>query len=513
MKNYSFPSVPRDGLTLIVGLGETGVAAARWCARWGATLRVVDTRTEPAGLHDLRTALNLQDIDFRFGEDALSGDVLEGVSSLVLSPGLALTAEPVRQLLRRAHDRGVDVVGEIELFARALNDLAEQEYEPTVLAVTGTNGKTTVTAMARQLAQASGYSVRAAGNIGPAALTALEDALEVNALPDVWVIELSSFQLMTTRSLNAAAAVVLNVSPDHIDWHGSLNAYVQAKASLLSQAKIRVVNRDDTVVRALVDRLDAPDVRSFGSDEPHFGEDLGIEHDQAMTWLCAAQTVETSDRTAKSRGRRAVLASADVPAREGGSVLRLMPADALRVSGRHNALNAQAAMILVRTLGAGWAAMLHALRDYGGEPHRMEVVRTVAGVEFINDSKGTNVGATVAALEGIERPTVLIAGGLAKGQDFTALARTAKERARIVVLIGQDAPVIAAALEKFDVPFEQTDTMAHAVDRAFSLARSGDIVLLSPACASMDMFRNYVERGAQFVERVTELALDQGEVA
>lgn len=512
MTAYSFPSVLKDGITLIVGLGETGVAAARWCAKQGAQLRIADTRSAPSGLQALNDGIDTSNFDFRLGADALSDTVLDGVHTLVLSPGLAPGVEPVRSLLSAAAHRDIDVLGEVELFARALGDLGEQGYTPKVLAVTGTNGKTTVTAMARQFAQASGYSAVAAGNISPAALAALDVALDTDSLPDVWVIELSSFQLVTTRSLKATAAVVLNISQDHIDWHGSLDAYVQAKAALLTQAQVRVINRDDAVVRAMVDDVRAPDVRSFGSDSPTFSGDMGIEDNQAIAWICAAQVADVNDVGVKARGSRKLTAHVEAE-RAAGSVQRLMPADALRVRGRHNALNAQAAMILVRTLGAGWAAMLHALRDYGGEPHRMEVVRSVAGVEFINDSKGTNVGATVAALDGMQRPVVLIAGGLAKGQDFTALAQAAKEHARTVVLLGQDAPEIAAALDATGVASTRVDTMAQAVEQAFRSAQAGEAVLLSPACASMDMFKNYQHRGQCFVEHVTELALDQGEVA
>lgn len=516
MTRYSFPSVLRDGITLIVGLGETGVAAARWCARHGATLRIVDTRVQPEGLQALADLNKAGSIDYRLGPDAFTPTVLQGVRALILSPGLAPDSEPVRSLLKAASDNGIEILGEIELFARALNDLREQAYQPKVLVVTGTNGKTTVTAMTRQLVQASGYSVAAAGNIGPAALAALGAALDSGSLPDVWVIELSSFQLATTCSLNATAAVVLNVSADHIDWHGSFDAYVQAKARLLEQTEVRVVNRDDDVVRSMVADIRAQNVRSFGSDLPELDGDLGLEHNQAVAWICAAQVADTHDVGSHSGRTRRRADSVDAPdktERVAGALMRLMPADAMRLRGRHNVLNAQAAMILVRTLGAGWAAMLHALRDYRGEPHRMETIRTVAGVEFINDSKGTNVGATVAALQGLDRAAVLIAGGLAKGQDFTVLAQAARKHVSTVVLMGQDAAEIAVALEAAQVAVSRVETMEQAVDTAFKLAQPGDVVLLSPACASMDMFKSYVHRGQSFIDHVNELALDQGEVA
>lgn len=512
MTSYSFPSVLRDGITLIVGLGETGVAAACWCLRNGASLRIADTREQPAGLQALDDMLADGTVDLHLGPDALTDTVLEGVHTLVLSPGLAPASEPVASLLQAAQERGIDVVGELELFARALNDMREQGYNPDVLAVSGTNGKTTVTAMTRLFAEASGYSAVAAGNISPAALAALEAALDAGELPQVWVIELSSFQLVTTRSLHATAAVLLNISPDHLDWHGSFDAYVQAKQRLLQQAQVRVINRDDPVVRGLIADIRASDVLSFGSDVPAFDGDLGLEENQAMVWVCAAQSAAIPAEEARTRGGRKTQAAENTE-RPAAALTRLMPADAMRVRGRHNVLNAQAAMILVRTLGCGWAAMLHALRDYGGEPHRMEAVRTIAGVEFVNDSKGTNVGATIAALEGLDRPAVLIAGGLAKGQDFTGLAQVAKKQARSVVLMGQDAALIATAMEEAQVPCHRAQTLANAVKQAFGLARPGDIVLLSPACASMDMFKSYADRGQCFIDEVGELALDHGEVA
>lgn len=510
MMAYTFPSVKRDGITLIVGLGETGVAAAKWCARHGARLRVLDTRTQPAGLAGLRAVVDDDVLELRLGAEALSPDALEGVHTLVLSPGLSPIDPAVRALLDAAHAAGLEVVGEIELFARALNDMRDQGYVPKVLAVTGTNGKTTVTAMARQLAQASGFSAVAAGNISPAALGALATALDDNALPDVWVIELSSFQLTTTRSLHAAAAVVLNISPDHLDWHGSLDAYVQAKSGVLSQAMVKIVNRDDAIVRGMVNGLADIDVRSFGSDAPSFAGDLGLEVHHEMAWVCAATDRALADASRAVSSRKGAPSLSE---RAAGERRRLMPADALRVRGTHNVLNAQAALALVSALDAGWAPMLHALHDYRGEPHRMEFVRTIAGVDFINDSKGTNVGATVAALYGLDRPLVLIAGGLAKGQDFSALARAAAGRVRCAVLMGRDAPELAGALSGAGVACDVAGAMPEAVGKAFEAAQPGDVVLLSPACASMDMFDSYVHRGRCFVDAVSELALDQGEVA
>ncbi len=508
MTTYSFHSLRVDGLTMILGLGETGVAAAVWCARHGARLRLVDTRSEPAGLRALLDQAEDAGKDRRFGPDALSADALEDVHTIVLSPGLAPNQEPVAGFLAMAAERDIDVIGEIELFARALSDMATQGYEPKMLAVTGTNGKTTVTAMTRQVVQASGLSAMSAGNIGPAALTALGHALDDDALPDVWVMELSSFQLETLHNLRPDAAVVLNVTQDHLDWHGDMQAYARAKSRILQSARVAVVNRDDPLVAEMVPRLNAPEVRSFGLGVPELEGDLGLENSGGMIWLTASDAQDFDVPVSSGRRKKG---QAEL-VRNPGRVTRLMPSDALRVRGAHNALNALAALALGRSLELGWAAMLRAMREYAGEPHRMEFVRAIAEVEFVNDSKGTNVGATVAALDGSEKKVVLIAGGLGKGQDFSLLTRAVRNAARAVVLIGQDAESIAQALQPADVPMSRADSMAQAVRQAFELAQAGDMVLLSPACASMDMFKNYPHRGQVFMDEVRELALDRGEI-
>lgn len=510
MKDFSIPSIRTDARTLILGLGQTGVAAALWCARHGAPLRVLDTREQPGGLEALKQSVQSTDVEYCLGLEHFGEQALDGVGSIVISPGLSPQAEPVAGLLGLAAQRGIEVVGEIELFARALNDMAGQGYAPKVLAITGTNGKTTVTSMTRQFAAASGFDARAAGNIGPAALAALLDACEQSQLPDVWVLELSSFQLESTHSLRPDAAVVLNVTQDHLDWHGSMQAYAAAKARLLAMAKVAVVNRDDELVSGMVEDLRSMAVRSFGSDLPTWNGDLGMDSATGLSWLAYSES-DASDAPASGGGRRKKVET--VPQRPAGRVGHLMPVDALRVRGQHNALNAMAALCLVRCLDANWAGMLHALRDYVGEPNRSEFVRSIAAVDFINDSKGTNVGATLAALQGLGQPVVLIAGGLGKGQDFSPLAAAVQEHARAVVLIGQDAQAIAQVLEGASVPLQRAASMEDAVAQGYSLAEPGDAVLLSPACASMDMFRDYVHRGQAFVDAVEALALDKGEVA
>lgn len=509
MSDFSFSSIRTDARTLILGLGQTGVAAARWCARHGAPLRVLDTRKQPGGLEELQRNLQDADVEYFLGSEYFGPEALRDVCCIVISPGLSPSQEPVAALIELAAQGGIEVIGEIELFARALKDLAQQDYTPKLLAVTGTNGKTTVVSMARHMAIASGFTARAAGNIGPAALAALLDACDRQELPDVWVLELSSFQLESTLSLKPDAAVVLNLSQDHLDWHGSMEAYAAAKARLLGMASVAIVNRDDPGVLAMVEDLQMPKVRSFGSGTPKWDGDLGLDGSEGLDWLAHSEADEPDTPTPGGRRKK----DAAPPRRAEGRLGRLMPVDALRVRGLHNALNAMAALCLMRSLGAGWAGLLHALRDYAGEPNRVEFVRSIGAVDFINDSKGTNIGATLAALQGLGQPVVLIAGGLGKGQDFSPLAAAAKEYARAVVLIGQDADEIAQALRDTQVPMQRAASMDDAVAQGFALAKPGDAVLLSPACASLDMFRDYVHRGQAFVDAVQSLALDNGEVA
>lgn len=508
MNTMSFPSIRAGSLILILGLGETGAAAALWCAEHGARLRILDTRKQPGAWDALHAGLGERDADCRFGPDSLNEDALSDVQSIVISPGLSPLDEPVRSFLSMASARRIEVIGEIELFARALSDMASQGYQPKVLAITGTNGKTTVTALTRRLCEAGGLSACAAGNISPAALTALRDACAGGKLPDVWVLELSSFQLESTQTLAPDAAAVLNVTQDHLDWHGSMKAYAAAKGRLLAMAKVAVVNRDDPVVAAMVPDIKGLAVRTFGRSAPTLCGDLGFESGNGVRWLAAADTMDFDEPPARPK-RRKVEAE---PSREAGRVTRLMPTDALQIKGTHNALNALAALALVRALGLGWAAVLPALRDYRGEPHRVEFLRSIAGVDFVEDSKGTNVGATVAALEGLGQKVVLIAGGLGKGQDFSPLAAVVREHARAVLLIGQDGPVIGQALAECGVALEHVDTLEAAVTRGLELAQAGDAVLLSPACASMDMFRNYGHRAQVFVQAVQALALAHGEL-
>ncbi|OZI37758.1 UDP-N-acetylmuramoyl-L-alanine--D-glutamate ligase [Bordetella genomosp. 10] len=506
-------SAPAPARILILGLGETGIAAARWCARSGARLRVADTRAEPGGLAALREALAAQggEVEYRLGQAGFDAELLDDVTQVVISPGLAPNQAPARELIEAAAARGIEVIGEIELFARALAALADsRDYHPRVLAVTGTNGKTTVTALTRHLVEAAGLTARAAGNISPAALAALMDALDQDDLPQVWVLELSSFQLHTTHTLSADAAVVLNVTQDHLDWHGDMQAYAAAKARLLGMARIAVVNRDDPLTLAMVERVEGLNARTIGRDAPALVGDLGLDQASGVAWLTACEPSDFDIPVAAPTRRKK---DAPPPSRPQGRLSRLMPVDALLIRGLHNATNTLAAFALARAIDLGWAPLLRAAREYEGEPLRVEFVRSIGGVDYINDSKGTNVGATVAALDGLGQQVVLIAGGLGKGQDFSPLVAPVARHGRAVVLIGKDGPEIGRVLESTGVACVYATDMHDAVRQAHGLAQPGDAVLLSPACASMDMFRSYVHRGQVYTEAVQELALDQGEVA
>lgn len=486
---------------LVLGLGESGLAMARWCARHGARVRVADTREAPANLPALRA--HVPDAEFIGGPFAPS--LLEGVALVAISPGLSPLDAAVAALLDGARERAVPVWGEIELFARALAGLKlAQGYAPRVLAITGTNGKTTTTALAGALVQRAGKTVGVAGNISPSALDKLTECVDAGTLPDVWVLELSSFQLETTHTLDADAATILNITQDHLDWHGSMAAYAAAKGRIFGAGTVRVLNRQDADVMAFAGKRGG-DV-TFGTDEPATPEALGLLRDGGIPWIVLAEADDDDLPKPARRKKGDTTPAAPVPVR----LKRLMPADALRIRGLHNATNAMAALALCRAIGLPASALLHGLRDYAGEPHRVELIAAFDDIEFFDDSKGTNVGATVAALSGLSKRVVLIAGGDGKGQDFSPLAAPVAQYARAVVLIGRDAPRIRAALADSGVELVEAATLEAAVQEAAARAQAGDAVLLSPACASFDMFRNYEHRAQVFHEAVAALAADRG---
>ena len=579
-----------DISVLVLGLGESGLAMARWCARCGANVRVWDSR---------EVAPNAQALA-RFVPDAvllggaLTDEAFSGVQLVLKSPGLSPTDERIAAPLSRAADRGVLVQGELDLFARALADLkAERGYAPKVVAITGTNGKTTTTAMAALLIERAGKRVAMAGNIGPTMLQTLGDGLDLEGevvgagagphpnplpegegaipsttgetldgeggslpspsgrgiegegseptdttgeaptlltppppppptfahLPEVWVLELSSFQLDEVKGFEPSAATVLNLTQDHLDWHGSMPAYVAAKARVFGKQAVMVINRDDALVEKLVPepvpakgrhaKPIARNVVRFGLDAPRRPGDFGLVVENGMAWLVRAME---ADETLKRGKRGAPVEEEEI------HIQRLMPADALRVRGRHNAANALAALALATAIGCPLAPMLHGLREYAGEPHRVAYVGTVDGVDAFDDSKGTNVGATVAALYGLgadKAPArlVVILGGDGKGQDFAPLADPVQNHARAIATIGRDAQAIETALAGAGVPLQRHDSLQAAVRWAFEQAQAGDAVLLSPACASLDMFRNYAHRAEVFVAEVQALAAERGGVS
>jgi UDP-N-acetylmuramoylalanine--D-glutamate ligase len=489
---------------VVLGLGQSGLAMARALAQWGAEVLVADTREAPPMLAALRAELP----QLPFAPGPFAPALLDGAALLALSPGLSPTHSAAAPLVAAARKAGADVVGEIELFARALAALkADRGYAPRVVGITGTNGKTTTARLAGLLIESTGRSVAVAGNISPTALDELRARLHDERLPDTWVLELSSFQLATTRSLACDAAAVLNVTEDHLDWHGSFDAYVKAKARIFAARTVQVLNRDDALVMAMA-RKSAPAV-TFRLQRPAQADEYGLLTENGITWLAYAEDLAQGHRRRRAEGE-------PEPAAEPLFVHRLMPAEALAVRGRHNAGNALAALALARAIGCPLAPMLHALRAYRGEPHRVQLIATVGGVHYYDDSKGTNVGATVAALDGLSgegQRLVVILGGDGKGQDFAPLAAPLARAARAVVLIGRDAARIERAIGAAagSYPVLHAASLPQAVELAAGQAQPGDAVLLSPACASLDMFRDYVQRAEVFAEAERSRALQEAQ--
>ncbi|MGH8782758.1 UDP-N-acetylmuramoyl-L-alanine--D-glutamate ligase [Paraburkholderia sp.] len=489
-------------MVLVLGLGESGLAMARWCARHGCRLRVADTREMPPNL----SGLAAHGIDADFVGGAFSPVLLEGVELVAISPGLSPLAADLVPLIAAASERDIPVWGELEFFAQALKTLGESGYAPKVIAITGTNGKTTTTSLTGLLCERAGKKVAVAGNISPAALDKLTEAIDATALPDIWVLEVSSFQLETAHTFAPDAAAVLNITQDHLDWHGGLDAYAAAKGRIFGPQTVRVLNRDDTRVMALAPAADrTARTVTFGLNEPVRAGDYGMLRDNGMLWLVEAHDRDATDEAQSTRRRKS---EATVPADIG--LKRLMPADALRIRGLHNAANALAALALARAIGLPGAPLLHGLREYHGEPHRVELIASIEGVDYVDDSKGTNVGATVAALDGLAQRTVLIAGGDGKGQDFEPLAAPVTRWCRAVMLIGRDAPLIRTALADTGIPLADHPTLEAATQAASALAQPGDAVLLSPACASFDMFKGYAHRAAVFRGTVEYIAAERG---
>ena len=468
--------------SVVVGLGKTGASCLRYLARHGVPAAATDSRRSPPGLQELGDLART--LDIRLGGFDLS--LLDGASQLLMSPGVPLDAA----IAREARARGIEVVGDIELFARAVR--------APVVGITGTNGKSTVTSLIASMAIAAGRRVLAGGNLGVPALDLLDQPT-----PDLYVLELSSFQLETTSSLELEAAAVLNVTSDHMDRYASLEEYARAKARIFAHAAAVVLNADDALVAAMrgaAMRGAAMDGAAIGGGA--MGD--GAMGDGAATVRSAAAPPTVTFSIQRSDADYALLrqGTRTFLCRRGAAVLDIA---AMKITGLHNAANALAALAMGDAIGLPLPAMLGALEAFPGLPHRSAWVADIAGVRYVDDSKGTNVGATIAAVEGIPGRLVMIAGGQGKGQDFAPLAAAFKDKVHHAVLIGVDAPLVQRAIEGV-CKVELTGSMTDAVAAAAHVAQPGDTVLLSPACASLDMFRDYGHRGDEFAAAVRGLA-------
>lgn len=506
---------------LVMGVGESGQAMARWIHAQGGTVVMHDTRSAsaiPEKLHQQLEAMKSLGISVSFSESASQHSPLEStldtidlsqVDRIAMSPGISPIDSAIAQFLHRAQDLKIPIWGELDFFTAALHALkVHNHYQPQVVAITGTNGKTTTTALCGVIFAKAEKSVAVAGNISPSLMDKLSTCLSAQQLPDIWVLELSSYQLFYSQDFNPDAACVLNLSEDHLDWHGDMQHYWRAKQKIFGSQTKAVVNRDDSAVMAMLTDLKKPSLRkiTFGAHPPVEHDQFGIVGDMqgGIDWLAWITPQETTE-FGKRRRNKNVMAEDTMT-----QVQRLIPAQALHIKGRHNATNALAALGLAQAIGLNMAVMLHGLRDYRGEPHRVQAIAVIDAVEYIDDSKGTNVGATNAALLGLgdrsgDKKIILIAGGVGKGQDFSALREAIHAVVKQVFLIGKDAQQIAAVIDHNIVAVTHVNSLEDAVTQAARLAQGGDKVLLSPACASFDMFNDYVHRAEVFASAVQEL--------
>ncbi|GHD75945.1 UDP-N-acetylmuramoyl-L-alanine--D-glutamate ligase [Vogesella fluminis] len=440
---------------IVVGCGDTGVSAAHWLIAHGARVTIADSREAPAGAAALAANLG---VDIRLG--AFGDATFRDADMLMVSPGVSVRSPAIAAFAAA----GGEVVGDVELWARAIAGSGAR-----VIAITGSNGKSTVTSLVGHLCAAAGLDTVVCGNIGLPVLTALAEREAGGKRPDVWVVELSSFQLETTRSLAADAAAVLNISEDHLDRYHDLLDYAHSKTAIFNGGGVQVLNRDDAFCRAMA------------------------RAGRRVVWFSLREDADYALQQTAGRYRLAIAGQAVFDCAD------------MSLQGLHNAANALAALALCEAIGLAREQLLPALKTFRGLAHRVEFVAEFGGVMYIDDSKGTNVGATEAALNGMTRKVVLIAGGDGKGQDFAPLAAACARIARAVLLIGRDAPAIRAALADCGVPLTDCTTLEQATREAARLAASGDVVLLSPACASLDMFKNYAHRAQVFVDTVAQL--------
>ncbi|PTQ88128.1 UDP-N-acetylmuramoylalanine--D-glutamate ligase [Nitrosomonas ureae] len=451
---------------LVLGMGETGLSMVKWLLRQGAKVRAADSRQEPPTWKEMIEKYS----EVQVYRGKFEAQILDGIEIIAISPGVPVADPFVQQAIRL----GIPVIGDLVLFSWALEQ--NKLPKPKILAITGSNGKTTVTSMVGAMLRKSGWDVAVAGNIGPAVLSVLMEQLDVGNWPQAWVLETSSFQLETTHNLNADVATVLNVSEDHLDRYTCMQDYIAAKLKIFLRENgsvcAQILNRNDSRISEMA--LAEGKQITFGWDMPPTHVDFGILQDGDDLWLM-----------------------------EGPH--RLVRTTELVVNGLHNAVNALAALAMCRALDIAIDPLVSALREFRGLPHRMEKVAAFNGVTFFDDSKSTNVGATIAALNGMKQNVILIAGGDGKGQDFSHLRQAVAENTRAVVLIGRDAGIIADELKDCGVPVHFATTMEEAMQKSFLLAQAGDVVLLSPACASFDMFRNYIHRAEVFVAAVKDI--------
>lgn len=525
---------------LILGLGESGLACVQFSERFGAYVIAADSRSSPPNLAQIQQLKNVRVILGDFSDTLLndvpnnilnstSNNILDTVNTIVISPGISPSS--IKALLVSAQLKKIPIISELDWFNSALLELNQQyNYQPIVLGITGTNGKTTVTELTTYICNEAGLIAVACGNISPAALTALMCALDNYTdhkipLPMVWVLELSSFQLHYTQFLSLNAAALLNISQDHLDWHTDMNDYIHDKMGIFKYCTLKILNRDDSVCMALINTADIrTNIKTFGLDSPSYEGDVGRYLDGLM-WLVQAQVVSEGINHITPRGKKMAEKMPTLTIQQ-----PLMPVDALLLRGTHNHSNALAALLLAQAAGVDFAKILYGLRSYKGAPNRCELVRIINDVEYINDSKGTNVGATIAALTGLSkhnRSLILIAGGVGKGQDFSSLAINITQHCKAIVLIGEAAVELEQALKlivssdsngfndfndlpltdlsEFSLIILHANSLDNAVKQASELAKAGDAVLLSPACASFDMFDNYLHRAQIFVQAVNDL--------
>lgn len=439
-------------LYLIAGLGKTGLSVARYLRRNNKSFIAFDTRAQAPGITEFTQEFPNASVYIQEIPDEIIGQL----SSIIASPGLSLDTP----FLKKAINAGIAIYGDIECLAR--------EIHAPIIAITGTNGKSTVTTLVGEMAKVAGYKVAVAGNIGTPVLDMLDDEHQY----DLWVLELSSFQLDLTYSLEPIAATILNVSPDHLDRHHTMEAYIQAKQRIYHKAEVALFNRDDlyTAPTEDVNRI------SFGNNVPE-KDNWGLIKKENKIYLAKGNTC-------------------------------FLPVNSVLIKGVHNWLNALAACALADAAGIAQQHIITVLTTFTGLPHRCQWVRTLDGVDWVNDSKGTNIGATISAINGIggsmQGRIVLIAGGQGKGADFRELAQPIADFVRSIILIGEDADKIEAALADV-VPISRASSLDNAVAVAKSQAKPGDVVLLSPACASLDMFRDFNHRGEAFASLVNGL--------